>query len=246
MKKTLAVFVVSLLPLLGSQRGMQAIATQNVAAGEPTFTEIQSVKGANVTSGTTATVTLTTPTATNAVFCAIIYYPQSLTITSVKDNAGTPNTYTVSAHSPAQPNSGAPSTALAYLLNVPASPGATVTLTMSGTITYNTSIRCTEFHRPSGTWTIDNDFASTSTTAGTTANSPTVTASVAGELLFANCVAASAQDCTAAGLWTQDTTTDATSGTAGEYILAGASGGTAINFTLSASEVWNAMGIAVK
>lgn len=215
---------------------------------EPTFTEIQSAKGTAVSTGTTATVTLgAAPTAGNAVLCSGFYFPQSLTISTVKDGAGTPNSYTITPHTPSQPNAGVLSNGLAYLLNVPAGASATITMTMSGTITFGTSIRCTEFHRSAGTWTFDTDVAGTSTTASTTASNPSVTPSVTGELLYAAASAASSAGVTGVSPWTPDPAgQDSGTGVNAEYILAGASGATAINFTLSSSATYNSMAMAVK
>ena len=108
-----------------------------VSSVEPTFTEVQAAWGTNVSSGTTVSATLTNaPAAGNAVICVPVFYPLSLTVSTIKDNAGTPNSYTVTPHSPSNAQSGADGLSFAYLINVPSGAGKTITATMSGTITW--------------------------------------------------------------------------------------------------------------
>ena len=219
-----------------------------ITSAEPTFTEVQSAQSGSVSAGTTVTVTLgSAPTAGNAVLCSAFYFPHALTISSIKDGAGTPNIYTVTSHTPSGQNAGAVDVGLAYLINVPAGASAAITMTMSTIITFGTSIRCTEFHRSSGTWTFDTDVAGTSTTASTTASNPSITPSVTGELLYAAAAGSSSAGVTGASPWTTDPAgQDSGTGVNAEYILAGASGATAINFTLSSSVTYNSMAMAVK
>lgn len=221
----------------------------STGAGEPTFTDVQGKYGVVVTSGTTVAVTLTSaPTAGNLVVCSFYTYPTTLTISDVQDNASTPNSYTVTSTSPSLTNTSARAGWIAYLLNAPSGAGATITVTTSAAITYNSDMRCEEFHRSSGTWTYDTSVAGSGTT-GTTINSPSITPSVSGELLYGMATVAYTSSFTSANSpWTQDSAGIDTSHFAtddGEYILSG-SGTTAINFTQASSGVWNGMAVAFK
>src|SRR5271165_3668244 len=69
---------------------------------EPTFTMVQGVKMslASAGSGPTISVALNAaPSAGNAIVCAV-YDANNISIVSIKDNATTPNNYTITPHSP--------------------------------------------------------------------------------------------------------------------------------------------------
>lgn len=212
----------------------------------PTFTEIQGSWGTSVSSGTTATVTLTsTPTTGNLVVCSVHLFPISLGITSIKDSAGTPNNYTVSTHSPSATQTSADAVFIAYLLNAPAGASSTITVTANGTITFGSFIGCEEFHRTSGTWAFDTDAAGNGA-ATTAVNAPSITAAASGELEigWANIQTGMSS---ANSPWTECTAgTSASLVGACEIILSGTGSATAMNFTAFSSTEWNSMMAAFK
>jgi hypothetical protein len=249
------VALVALLSMAGSLYAQQVMPILGSPAhppsggSEPIFTEVQAAWGANVSSGTTVSATLAnTPAAGNAVICASSTYPYSLTISTIKDNATTANNYTVTPHSPSNGQTSIEGISFAYLLNVPAGAGKTITATMSGTITYGSNLVCEEFHRSAGTWTFDTDIAANSA-SGNPANTPSITPAVAGELLYGGASAGGGPYVSGVGSpWTVSAAGLFPSlGAAGtEYILSGASGATAINVTLSGTGSWNGLAMALK
>lgn len=219
-----------------------------ISAGEPTFTEVQGNFGSIASSGTTVAVTLTSNPATgDAVACAVIGFPTSLTISSITD--GNSNAYTVTPNSPSTAQGGSARIIwLAYLLNAPSNANKTITATFSGSITFASVIRCDQFHRSSGTWTFDTDVVGSGTSAPPV-NTPSITPSVSGELLYAGLTIANAADVTGVGgSWTQSAGGIDSSNKfhLTEYILSAASGATAANFTLSGTANWNSMAMALK
>jgi len=222
------------------------------AATEPTFTEIQGKRGNLVSSGTTTNVTLTSaPTSGNAVICRVYSESGSLTVSTVKDGAGTPNSYTVSPSSPSSGGISGARISLAYLLNVPSGANATITATYSGTITANAGIACSEFHRSSGTWVFDVDAVNFSSSAVTTVTTPSISPALTGELVYGAAQVTGGQYFLTSGPqspWTQDPAgPDSTVGHFnGAYILA-SSGSPAMNMNISGgSSAYNAISMAVK
>lgn len=219
-----------------------------ISASEPTFTQIQAKWGTGVTSGSSIAVTLNSaPTTGNAVICAISSYPTTLTITAISDSNS--NAYTVTPHSPSVANTNSWGTSLAYLLNAPANATGTITATTSGTITYNSTVQCEEFHRSAGTWTFDADAAGSGGTRSIA--SPSLTPANTGELLYSyaaingsDVISTVNSPWTLGGAGLQPAPNMA--GAAPGYILAGASGSTAINMTASAAAAWNSIAMALK
>lgn len=256
-KKMLSILILVLCPaLVFSQTIMSgpaiaegpAIMTYGTAPVEPTFTWIQGEEGTGESSGSTLSVTLSSaPAAGDAVVCAVIGYPTSLTISSIVDNASTPNSYTVTPNSPSSAQgSSARVIWLAYLLNVPSGAGTTITTTFSGTITYGSVMGCDEFHRSSGTWAFDNDIAGSGTT--TPFDTPSVTPTNAGELIYFGVTCDSSESISSVNSpWTESEGLDGTGNyqIAG-YVLSAASGATAINVTAAGNASYDAMGMALK
>jgi len=250
MRQLLSIILTLLLPTsqgIGGKAGVGG--TAGIGGGvlpPPTFTEIQGKWGTQQGSGTTVNVTLTSaPTAGNAVICAVEIYPNTLTISSIVDNAGSPNSYTVTPNSPSKVQAAAVQIFFAYLLNVPASAGATITVTASGSITFASYLGCEEFHRSSGTWTFDTDITGNGAPS-TAVNAPSITPAAAGELLYAVVTTEGSVAVTSANSpWTAGGAGTNTYSRA-EYILSGASGATATDFTLASITSWNSMGMALK
>lgn len=250
MKKVIIAFSVLFITALLFGQGMTVAPNTTIfpggVAGEPTFTDIQGGWGSIVSAGTTVSFTLTSnPTAGNAIVCGVSVFPNSSTLTSVVDNAGTPNNYTVSAHSPANANGSAVQMILVYLLNAPSGAGKTITATASATITFNSFIGCNEYHRSFGTWTIDTDVAGGGTT-GTAVNNPSITSAVAGELEvgFANVQNGISTANTPWNFCSAGTTSSNVGGC--EDILSSTGSSTAMNFTATATGQWNSMLAAFK
>lgn len=190
---------------------------------------------------TTLTTTLTNNPALGDVVCVgIVWFnatgtpPASLTVAD-----GNSNAYTKSTHSPSSVNAANVGHAyIFYLNNAPANASKSIVATYtdpgaSGAV----ELLADDFTVSGGTSAFDLDVAGNSTIAGTTINTPTVTRTGTGELLY--CYAAPQSSITSVNTpWTQgDIGTD---GTASGYILS-ASADTAVAMTCVSGE-WDSIG----
>lgn len=208
------------------------------------------LQGATSAVGTTPSVTVTlgaAPTPGNLVCVGCAYGGSSGAGTfvppiQVKDGAG--NLYVITPSSPAQgqPSTLAPFIFLGYLLPVPVGASASITLTFTGDSGNLCLIRAEEFSFAGFPAQFDADAVGSGTT-GTTVNSPSITPSGAGELLYST--AAVDHSITSANSpWTQDAAGVDGNGGDGEYILSSASGATTVNYTVAVAGEWNAMAMA--
>lgn len=244
MFRKLALGAFAFLVLSLSAHGQALFRVQKAAgAATPTFTRVQAAWGIAIGSGTTVQVTLgAAPTAGNAVVCFPQGFPDTLTVSSISDGT---NAYTVTPNSPSATNLQSLAISAAYLINVPAGAGATITATLSGSITFSSNIWCGEFHRSSGTWAFDTDAAGTGASGGAV-NTPSITPAAAGGLLIAVVDAGAGGPTSANSPWTQDATGVDASRRLVEYILSAPSGATAANFTVAGTNGWNSMAVALK
>jgi hypothetical protein len=213
------------------------------------FANVQGQYGTYVTSGTTCSVTLSAaPTLGNLVLVTVYFYSGSTSPTcTIQDSNG--NNYTLSPTSPYQPPGAGGAYGLiwfGYILSAPSNASATITATFSLTVpgTGIALMRAEEFFFGNCTALFDTDIGGTGS-GSTTINSPSITPSHSGELLYAFGVPAS-QIVTANSPWTQDSAGIDGNDCDAEYILSSASGATAINFTANTTGVWSAMAIAFK
>jgi hypothetical protein len=147
---------------------------------------------------------------------------------SILDSLG--NTYTFTPHSPTTGN-----VWIAFSANVT---GGNATISCTAASGDTASVAAEEF---SGVGTLDTDAYATSTT-GATVNTPSLTPSQSGEVLFA--AASVTGDISAAGSgWALDT---ATNGDATEHQIVSSVSATAVNFTQTETSGWAAVVVAFK
>jgi hypothetical protein len=207
---------------------------------------VQGAVGTNAGSVTTFTVVLpVNPTQGNLV-CVGATFQSASNISGLTVKDGNNNSYTVTPGSPSANIAGTGYTYLAYLLSAPAN--ADKTLTLSWT-TASTGPRAwaDEFSLGGRTASFDKDAAATAPSGtGTTINTPSITPTGSGELLFA--CAAAEQTITAPasgatlGVWTGSGGA-ITVGNMAEYDLS-ASAATAVQFTQSPAGGWSVMAMA--
>ena len=228
----------------GITMGTAGINAALIIALRPTyFTHVQGQVSGVITSGTTASVTLSAaPTLGDTVCVGIVFQGATLPTCTVADANG--NVYTVTPNSPSSAQfSSAGAVFLAYLLNAPSNASATITATFNQTIDAAT-IRAEEFSLSSGySATLDTDIVGSGTT-GTAINSPSITPASATELLY-SCAVPGHSITSANSPWTQDAAGIDANGCDGEYILSSASGATVVNYTVNTSGPWDAMVMAI-
>lgn len=233
--------------------------TGSPGGGGVTFTNIQN-KGSVTCSSTHCSCTLTSaPTTGNLVVVGFSSNNSGsgtpIPTYTVADNAGSPNSYTLINN-----GAGAGTTqcmasnfngcqGLAYLV-APASAGATITATFSASTGGFNGGYCSEFHRSSGTWTLDTPTTTgnTGTSSGTTpfpTSTPTVTVTGSKDLLFALITTNNSTSATVGSPWTAAGTVQNSSVLA-EYDLA-ATTNTAVAFqTTSGTLAYVAQGVSFK
>lgn len=247
-----------LLALVGAGLGAQIlIPIMGVVVGggavPGVWTQIQSKWGPVTSSGTTLSVTLNSvPIVGNLVVCGIMAYPYSKTTSSITDNAGTPNTYTVTPSSPSTVSPSSTYAAEAYLVVPTSGAGSTITVNLAAAITTGSAMGCEEFNLAAGTPGFDKDAAGHGN-PGTTPNTPSITPSAAGELLVG--VAYIGNGGTGAGspwtLWppglmanggqTTGCGSTAVCVFGDELILSSTATATALSFTGPGTGYWNSM-----
>lgn len=204
------------------------------------FTHIQGISNNGIGVTTLALTLGSNPTAGNIV-CVGFCPGAAVTAFTCKDSNN--NSYTVTPNSPSTNISGAGQVWLAYLLSAPAN--ATKSLTLAWTTTAGVAAWADEFHVSGGTAAFDKDIAAGTSTAGTTINTPSISPTGAGELLFAAASAGGSISAPASGatlgVWTGSGGA-ITTGDMAEYDLSAGSA-TAVQFTQS-SGGWSAMAMA--
>lgn len=152
------------------------------------FSWVQGNLGTYVTSGTTASVVLpSNPTAGDLVACNVSYWSSGgTTIVSAKDANN--NNYTVSTHSPSTFDASVGQAFALYLLKAPANANKTITVAFANA-TSASALKCDEFSVRGGFAAFDQDQIGTGT-SGSVTNTPSITPTVAGELLYAGCTVA--------------------------------------------------------
>jgi hypothetical protein len=192
---------------------------------------------------TTAVCTLTNnPAQNDLVVCAVIWWngtnngtPASMT---VSDGSG--NTFTKSPNSPVYAN--VSPVYLFYLANAPANANKTITATFTSTSGAD-GIVCDDFTVSGNPVSLDADNAGGGA-SGATVNTPTITVSGSGELLYAAANPGGALS-TAGGSWTLGGNGIMLHIAGGsEYILS-ASANTALNFANSGG-AWDSIGASFK
>lgn len=202
----------------------------------------------NTTTTATLTVTLpNNPTPGNLVVVLFNWSSTTPTFSSIKDNAATPNSYTLTSKSPYQNTASfggsTNTTGIAYLANVPSGATKSITLTISATVTSGAmNVWAAEFSG-AATSPFENDATNHSSTAGTTINLPTYTTLNAGDLLVGTCFVSGAVS-SANSPWTEISTLPA-SGNAAEYYIQTSAGAQAVGWTASSS-TWAAIEAAFK
>lgn len=203
------------------------------------------VTGKNTVNGssTTLTTTLTNNPALGDLVCLGFTWfngtanpPASLTIVD-----GNGNSYTKSPHSPSGVNAlNVGQTYGFYLNNAPANASKSIIATYTDPgASGATELFADDFTVSGGTSAFDLDVAGNSTVAGTTINTPTVTRTGTGELLY--CYASPQSAISSVNSpWTQGSI--GTDGTASGYILS-ASADTALNMTCVSGE-WDSIGMS--
>jgi hypothetical protein len=182
------------------------------------------------------------PTTGNLVCVGFDVYTGAGTQPVVTISDGNNNQYTITPNSP---NSTYATTGgfvyLAYLYPVPSNASATITVTSSITITAG-DLRAQEFSLSRGTTAFDLDIQGNGA-SGTAINTPSITPTYTGSLLYGYVVAPSGI-ASANAPWTQDQAGISTADLDGEFITSSAAGATALNFTASASSTWASMAMS--
>lgn len=190
------------------------------------FTYAEGVTGFT-NSGLVVSATLTGPIAAGDLICIAVNWNDggaANTITSVVDSSG--NHYTASPHSPITSSGFFGSILSLYYLVAPAGAGKTITVTISPSAT-DFAINVDRFSVSGGTATFDKDAAGTAVT-GATLNTPTITPTNTGSLVYysadvENGVSAPLAGATL-GIWTGGGAGVNNEGAATEYVLSSASG----------------------
>lgn len=224
-------------------------ALRHPTAATPTFTHRagQAAFSSNATSASSITVTLAAnPTTSDLVTCFWGVY-SSVTSFVVKDSAGTPNSYAVTAASPHTGTSGF-FFYTSYLLVAPSTATKTITASWTGATGFQIGI-CDEVVDSSpGHQTFDKEaFEGAGTASGTTINSPSLTPAVSNEFIFAAAIPNDSISAPTAGatlgVWTGSYLDSSGSGIGSEYDLS-ASTLTAVQFTdNTSSDPYNAISV---
>jgi hypothetical protein len=202
-----------------------------------------SIPGASQpSSGTTATVVIPQNPRPGDLVCVGIMGGHGLTLGTVKDSNN--NSYTITPNSPSSAHDAtAGSIWLAYLLSAPANATGTITATFSAGTISTADMWADEFYMGSGASAVFDKDAVGSGSTGPTINTPSITPTQTGELLFAhaNC---DAHVTAINGSWIQgDGTLQSPAFDGAAYILSSSSGATALNFTENGS-AWDSMAMA--
>jgi hypothetical protein len=208
--------------------------TNNQATGS--FAHVQGGK-AVASSVTTVTLTLPANPTPGDLICVGATFSGTISSLSVQDSNS--NSYTVTPNSPS-PSNAAGNTWLAYLLIAPSN--ATKTIILSWTNSFSVEVWAEEFSISSGTQVFDKDVTGTGT--GTAINTPSITPTFSGELLFSAMACQGTASAPVAypstqGLWT-GTVGGIQSGNDAEFILS-ASAATAVNYVQAPSDLWSGM-----
>ncbi len=192
----------------------------------------------SVTTGTTVACTLPASITNGDVVVAHILHFTGLTLNSVVDNAGSPNTYTKGCSSTNDASAG--SSCFAWFIAA-GTTGKTITATLSGTCGA-CSIDVNEFGISGGTVSFDSSNATGNGTG--TVNTPSITPAGNGELFFGTC--ADATSCTGVGgSWTACPHGLGTFSEECEYQLSVGSA-TAVAFTGTAANAYDSTALAFK
>jgi hypothetical protein len=211
------------------------------------FTHAQVSGHGNATTVGQTTLTLqffSLITGGDVICVSILSFPSTITITSVQDTAG--NSYIQSPHSPSAVNVGPAGYLYHFYRIVPAGiPLETerhITATFTALASGNgVSMFIDDFVVSGGDAEFDQDAAGNGT--GTVVNTPTISPTSSGELLYAGASIATSITGVAGG-WTENSTgPNATFGDDAAYIL-NASSSTSADFTTSGSGAWDSMMMA--
>jgi hypothetical protein len=192
----------------------------------------------SVTTGASVACTLPGAITNGDVVLVHVLHFVGRSLTSVKDNAGSPNTY---AQGCSGTNDASAGTSCFAWFIAAGTTGTTITATISGTCTA-CSIDVNEFGVSGGTASLDTSVATGNGTG--TVNTPSITPAGSGELYFATC--ADAASCTGvAGSWTACGHGLGSFTEECEFQLSVGSA-TAVAFTGSTSQVYDSTIIAFK
>jgi len=243
--KTAFLMVLLAIPASAQMQGVFSGVLNPQPIVTPTFTAIQGKYYNPGYPGSSLTMVLTlasAPATGHAVLCGFDVYTGAATAPTVSIADGNSNAYTIT---PSSPESTYATTAgflyLAYLQSAPSNASATITVTSSLTIVAG-DLRCNEFSDSAGTQAFDKDIPG-SGSSGTAINSPGISPTNTGSLLYGYTVAPSGIT-SANSPWTQDLAGISTADLDGEYILSSSSGTTDINFTSPSSTTWEGMAIS--
>lgn len=203
------------------------------------FTHTRGSSATNGTGTNHCAVTLGAAPATGSLVCVgVLGFSPATVLSTVQDGNGNP--YVITPNSPSSVNSGTAGYAwLAYLLSAPSNAHATITATFNNNLPFNFDIFADEFAVSGGTQVFDKDIVGNGN--GATVNTPTITPTNSGSLLFAYSAAGSGIS-SANSPWSQAGGAIATDGSDAEYVLS-ASAGTAVNFSQT-PDTWDAIAMA--
>lgn len=205
------------------------------------FVHIQDANGAVANTSLTASVTLGAAPKQGNLVCVAVNFGNGSVVPTVKVADSNGNQYTVASWSPASVNASSANIAwIAYLLSAPANASATITATFSSISggAAGAVVDAMEFNYTSGIIQADNNVAGFGT--GAAVNSPSITPSSAGALLFAY---ASPGDALTgvSGAWVEESSGPDNIAAIMAYILSASSGPTAVGFVQAASAPWDAV-----
>jgi hypothetical protein len=205
-----------------------------------TFALVQGNRGLGTNSTLSTYTAPVAPTPGNIVIVAM-YGDSAAPVTSLVDGNG--NAYTLTANSPNNATGGinGDGLSLAYLLNAPSNASATLKATTASAVAVGFRVQEFSCSLPGATFGSDAMGSSTSAVASTT--TPSLSPAVLGSLLYATVYTGSGVPA-AGSPWTADQA-GAGSISNGEYILSSPSGSTAVKFTLSPSDVYEAGIVAI-
>jgi hypothetical protein len=202
------------------------------------FSHIQGNSAVSGADGMSLSVTLASAPGQGNLVCVGVIGDSGATLNDVSVTDGNNNMYTLSPHSTYAGNGTYGSVTLAYLLSAPSNASATITANWSNSA--RADIFVEEFSYR-GTANFDQDAAGNGT--GTAVNTPSITPTQSGELLFS--VVVVGQSVTAPppggtqGPWTGGGGAIDGNGNSDEYDLS-ASSATAVVYTQNNSDYWNA------
>jgi hypothetical protein len=203
------------------------------------FTHVQG--NGNDTSGNGSVGLGANPTKGNLVCVGVNTDSATITVTSVKDANN--NVYQETPNSPSGFASGVGTTSLFWLI-APANASSTINVTFSAGGTSN-AISADEFSFSGGTATFDKDIAATG--SGATVNTPSITPTNSGSLVYAYISSLDVTAPTAGGTlgaWTGSGGGFVANEDGAEYILNQANSAIAVDATLGGSAPWAAMAMA--